>query len=169
MDRLRDAIHVASLRLGRSAPAAVATENASPQDAARTARRPPPEEPASSHPPALQDEPNSGVRQMLAARDDNLYLPSIRLLRHKNNAPRPEANIGAIHDYAVDPREADRSDNGRLGNWWNKTRQSLGFWRGERDSFQPERDYDADMVDTLDAFGTYPITTGPSETCCAHE
>ncbi|KIW68342.1 hypothetical protein PV04_04295 [Phialophora macrospora] len=154
MDRVRDAIHVASLRFGRSVPAAVvATENASPQDAARTVKQPPTEEPASSHLPALQDEAAPGVRQSLAARDDNLYLPSIRLLRHRNNASRPEANIGAVHDYAADPREADpdRPDHGKLGNLWNRTRQSLGLQRGESDSFQSERDYDAMMVDALDA------------------
>ncbi|KIY01813.1 uncharacterized protein Z520_01951 [Fonsecaea multimorphosa CBS 102226] len=151
MDRVRDAIHVASLRLGRSDPAAPTTESASPRDAAGTARQPPVEEPTSSHLPALQDEPDSGVRQLLAARDDNVYLPSIRLVRHRNNASRPEANIGAVHDYAANPREADRSDNGRLGNLWNRTRQSLGFWHGERDTLQSESDYDADMVDALDA------------------
>ncbi|KIW24243.1 uncharacterized protein PV07_09971 [Cladophialophora immunda] len=151
MDRLREAIHGASRRSGRSDPAAVATENTSPQDAARTVAQPPIEEPASSHPPALRDEPISGVRQLPAAREDSLYLPSIRLLRHRSTAPRPEAKIGAVHDYAANPREADRSDNGRLGNLWNKTRQSLGFGRAERDSIQSERDYNADMVDALDA------------------
>ncbi|KAH0829544.1 integral membrane protein [Fonsecaea pedrosoi] len=151
MDRLRDAVHVASSKLGRSDSASVATETVPPQDAARTAAQPPIEQPASIHPPTLRDEPNSGVRRLPAARDDNVYLPSIRLLRHRNNTPRPEANIGAVHDYATNPRETEQTNNGRIGNLWNKTRHSLGLGHTERDPMQPERDYNADMVDALDA------------------
>ncbi|OAP55763.1 hypothetical protein AYL99_09915 [Fonsecaea erecta] len=154
MDRLRDAIHAASRRRERSDPAAIATtENVSrPVAAARTGRQPPTERPPASPPPTLQDEPHPDVREALAARDDNFYPPSIRLVRHGTHASGPEANIGAVHDYAATPTETDRADHGRLGNVWNKARRSVGFGREERDSLpQSGRDYNTDMVDALDA------------------
>jgi hypothetical protein len=145
-----------SQRLGRRDTAPAATETAT------TVRQTPTEAPFSTHPPALQAQPDSGISQLPPARDSHLYLPSIRILRNRHDASRPEANTGAFHDYVENPREADRTVNGRQGNLRTKARQSWGFGHGERDSLPSERDYDPDtMVDALDALGTCPIIPGP--------
>lgn len=162
MDRLRGAIQNASSRLGRNDPAPTATENASPHNTVHTVRQPPTEAPLPTHPPVLQSDPNTSYGQLPGASDSHIYLPSIRILRNKHDDSRPGANIGAVHDYATSPREADQTAASRQGNWWTRARQSLGFGHGEGQSPPSERDYDADtMVDALDALGSCLITMSP--------
>jgi hypothetical protein len=156
MDRLRGAIHDVSLRLGRNDPAPAAVENVSRQDPVSTARQQPTQALLTSRPPVSQAEPFSGVRQSLGG-DDHVYLPSIRLHRYKNNAGGNKASATAVHDYGATPRETDLSGDGEKGNLWTKISRSLGLGHAGQGSLQPGSDYDAEMIDALDAVGTCPI------------
>jgi hypothetical protein len=165
---LRSAFQTASQRLGRGDPAPTANGNASPHTAApqravQTVRQPPAEPPSSSRPQVSQALPNSGATsgRFLPSRDDQHYLPSIRL-RHGHGTRKPNV---AVHDYAASPGGADKSASGTQGNLLTRARQLLGFRHGEEDSQQSEGDYDAVMVDALDALGTCPTTIFTFKIC----
>ena len=161
MDRLRAVYHDASRRLGGSDSAPAATENALPRNTAQPMRQPPAEPLLSSRPPPSQAEAYSGSSGSTLAREDRRYLPSIRLSRRRHDASKPPANGGTAHDFAAGPTEADRSANTGQENLWTRARQRLGFGHAERDTQQPESNYDADMIDTLDAIGRCPVSTAP--------